>query len=335
MSYQQVIEGSVDSSGNISPDSSSNFTVSVVPGVPNDYYITYSSLFDNKPVFLSGSDVAPLTVSNSYRTTHLTGGSSISFRASGKNSVAGLYTIKRFASNTIIKLNPITGAVDSFLIFKLLISGVNTPSYGHALTADPTDSNSLYAVVSLSSSSPPPASSFRLIKVNILNKTASVIGSLSDRFSSLTCSSSGQLYGILGQDAVNSMNVANLYAINKTTGATTLLTTLSQGVLPNAYQLIGINSNNGLLYHLYGNSPNMTLESWDPSAPLTPPVSIGSAGLLAQWTGIGFYGDSDFVGLIVGSGMKTVNTSATVTSVGPYIGATTYGLAVVKMPNII
>lgn len=328
MPNSQIIEGNVDASGNIGPNSTSNFTVNVVPGIPNDYEITYTDLFDNKPIFVSGSDVAPTTTSNSYRTTVVTGGAFISFQAKGNNTVTGLYTIKRFYSNTLIKLNPLDGSVDSFLIFKLLIGGVNTPSYGHALTADPTNSNYLYAVVSLSSASPPAISSYRLIKINISAKTASVISTLSNRFSSLTCSLSGQLYGIIGQDSLNALNVGELYAINKTNGATSLLSTLSQGVLPNAYHVIAINTNDGLLYHLYGNSPNMTLESWDPSFPLNAPVLIGNAGLLLQWTGIGFYGDSDFVGLIVGTGMNTIDTAATVTNLGPYIGATTFGLAI-------
>lgn len=328
MPRPQVIEGNVDSSGNIGPNSSSNFTVNVIPGIPNDYEITYTDLFDNKPVFLSSSDIAPTTTSNSYRKTVVTGGAFISFRAKGQDTVSGVYTIKRFYSNTLINLSPLDGSVDSFLIFKLLIGGVNTPSYGHALAADPTDSNSLYAVVSLSSASPPAVSGYRLIKINISAKTASVISTMADRFSSLTFSAAGQLYGIVGKDALNPVNIGDIHAINKTTGATSYITTLSQGVAPNGYQLIGINSTDGLLYHLYGNSPNMTLESWDPAFPLNAPVFISNVGLLANWTGIGFYGDSDFIGLIVGGGMETLTTTGTATNIGAYIGATTYGVAI-------
>lgn len=327
----QVIESMVDSAGNISENTSGNFTVSVTPGIPNTYTINYTSLFDDKPIVLTSSDFISSIVSNTYRQTVITGGSFISFQAKGCNDITGVYTIKRFASNTIIKLNPVNGAVSSFLIYKLLINNINTPSYGQALTADPTDPNTLYAVVSLSSASPAPISTYRLIKINISAKTATVISTLSDRFSSLTCSPAGQLYGIIGQDANNSINVGDIHAINKLTGATTYLNSLSQGVLPSAYQVIGYHNNNGLIYHLYGNSPNMTLEYWDPSAPLTPPTFVSNVGSLAQWTGLGFYGDNDFVGLIVGTGMDTVDINGSYANVGAYIGATTFGLAITRL----
>ena len=137
-------------------------------------------------------------------------------------------------------------------------------------------------------------------------------------------------YGIVGEQAAAPANIGKLYQINKTNGATSLLYNLNAGVLPNAYQQIAFNPIDGLIYHIYGNSPDMSMETWDPDFPLNAPVFVADIGLLSQWTGIGYYGDSDLIGLIIGDGMDTLTTSGTATNIGAYIGATTYGVAVVR-----
>ncbi len=193
---------------------------------------------------------------------------------------AQLYGVNPFENNpglpeqaALFHLDVDTGAiVDSRLITvpSRTITGANS------ITVDPT-TGVFYAITKASG-----VSGRLLITLDVATGEGVEIGNLGDNFSSLTFDAAGQLYGVTGDGATVP---ESLYAIDKATAATTLLTALGNGA---DGEVIAFNPEDGLLYHWSGNA-TLVFESVDPNPPHTVTgIFSGAAGgevFGATWDG--------------------------------------------------
>jgi hypothetical protein len=306
-----MIQGSVDSSGNIGPNSSNLFSVGVT-GIPGgfQYNIFFDIFFGDSPVVLSSSNAPSIVYSQTYRETQLQGGTYMNFLAMGCPIEVGVIMLSRDTANSMLNVNAPDGSLIAGVTYG--VSGY-TNSYGMGLTVDPTNNN-LYAVVAVNNSgSPENIADIRLVRFPSGGVTGSVVYQLGDRFSSLAVDISGQLWGVLGTLAV--FQQGGLYKIDKSNGVVTEYQELSQGAAGSVH-VIGFNYDNGLLYHIFDDGTNSYLESYNTSTQAVPPVLIGSLGAKVDWSGMAYIGFGDFLAYNNDTGYFSINISGLVTNLG-------------------
>lgn len=329
----RVIHGNVGPTGVPGPNSSSEFSASVTGVAPTEYTVTFSFFFNGPPVVLASSNDPATVVNVTYNQALLYGGDQfMNFMAIGCRMDMDAYVIARFLPNTLFRLNPATGQVVETIVFNLLNGVTPVSGGGQALALDPI-SGYLYAVVSLGMpADPAPISSYALIRIDLATNDANVVYGLGDRFSSITFDSSGQLWGVLGNAAADigspDLGRGDLYQIDKNTGITTKIADLSEGV-GNAFHVIGYNPDDGLIYHIYGNTPFSTLETWDPANPVNPPVYVADVNAETAWAGMTYNMFGDFLATDISIGFHTISSTGTLTYLGPPLADVARGLALI------
>ena len=321
-----MIQGSVDSSGLIGPNSSNSFTVGVT-GIPGGYQynVSFDTFFGGAPVVLASSNGSSLVYSQTYREVQLQGGTYMNFLVMGCPIEADVLMLSRGTANSMYDVNAYNGSLNAGITYG--VSGY-TNSYGVALAVDPTN-NSLFSVVAVNNSgSPENIADLRLVHFPAGGATGSVVYQLGDRFSSLTVNSSGQLWGVLGNFAV--YQAGSLYTIDKTNGVVAEYSELSTGAAGSVH-VIGANYDNGLIYHIYDDGTTSFLESYNPATQATPPVLIGALGPKSDWSGMSYFNFGDFLAYNNNSGYYSINISGVVTSLGSTLSdPNVRGLAVIQ-----
>lgn len=152
----------------------------------------------------------------------------------GSFQCRGLFAPSPF-QNHVYRLDPATlQALET--IDPVLTDATVSGSTGFA--EDPTD-RSLYAVVKV-------AATRSLARLDAMTATYTAVAPLSDRFSSITFDSAGQLYGVTGNGATVP---ETLYKLDKVTGEATLVRALGEGA---DGEVISFNPEDGKIYHWSG-----------------------------------------------------------------------------------
>jgi hypothetical protein len=174
-----------------------------------------------------------------------------------------VYTVSPF--NNIIYTIPTTTYQATTEVAATLtgftVSGINSISY------DPSTSQ-YYVIAKVGSGATPR----RLGTLNPVTGVITDIGSLGDRFSGLTFSPAGNLWGVTGNGATCS---ECLYTIDKTTAAPTFIRTLGLGA---DGEVILFNPADGFLYHWSGNG-TVEFEKLDTTLYNGTPIGTYSSGL--------------------------------------------------------
>ncbi len=122
----------------------------------------------------------------------------------------------------------------------------------------------------------------RLVKVNVQTGVCTLIGTLSDNFSTLAFKPNGELYGVTGNGATVP---ETMYRIDTLNGAATLFRTLGNGA---DGEVIAFNPDDNFFYHWSGNS-TVVWERFatdvDPIQPLTTPQNGEVFGALYAGAG--------------------------------------------------
>lgn len=179
-----------------------------------------------------------------------------------------------------------------------------------ALATDPT-TNAVYGIARVT------GGGRLLTTVDTQTMAYTSVGSLGDRFSSLTFDSSGQLFGVTGDGAVVR---ETLYTIDKASAARTLAVALGNGA---DGEVIAYNPTDRFIYHWSGNSA-LVFEKFPATPPYTPVTDIAISGSPNGET-FGAWFDpaaSDFVAFNRNS--QVVRASTTGAYTGP-VGATLPG----------
>jgi PA domain/Secretion system C-terminal sorting domain/Calx-beta domain len=164
-----------------------------------------------------------------------------------------IYTIP---TNTYQATTEVTATLTGFTVL-----GINSISY------DPSTSQ-YYVVVKVGTGATPR----RLGTLNPITGVITDIGSLGDRFSGLTFSTTGNLWGVTGNGATCS---ECLYTINKATATPTFIRTLGLGA---DGEVILFNPADGFLYHWSGNS-TVEFEKLDTTLYNGTPIGTYTSGV--------------------------------------------------------
>jgi subtilisin-like proprotein convertase family protein len=153
-----------------------------------------------------------------------------------------------------------------------------------------------YAVVKISGSN-----TRRLCTYDLNTDQLALIGDLGDRFSSITFSSGGQLFGVTGNGAIVP---ETLFDIDPATAATTVLTPLGNGA---DGEIISYNPDDNMLYHWSGNG-TVVFEKILPVAPytVTPIPIIGTPS--GETFGAVYKGNGKFLISNISSSFNNVTT---------------------------
>lgn len=333
-----ILHGGFEASGNILPNSSSGWYGDVQAGpTGTEYTITFNKFFDGPPIVIASSNDVTGLFNTSYRDTVIVGGDQyVNFIAIGCPCEFDLWSIESNIANTLRKINAPTAEIVDTVVFTVFENAVDIGNvYGHALAADPGN-NDLYAIVT-PTSGVAPIDDYRLIKFRDQTFTeADVIYQLGDKFESLTFDTSGQLWSVVGVGAGDTgspdFGRGDLYQINKATGVTTKIADLSEGLAGSTGppHVIGYNSDDNLIYHIYHNAVNdAQLETWDPANPTNAPVNIGAIPQDDDWAGLVYNKDGDFLALRSSDALFAMDTLGNTSNIED-ISNDLKGLAIIK-----
>jgi hypothetical protein len=152
----------------------------------------------------------------------------------GSFQCRGLYAPSAF-QNHVYRLDPIT--LQALETIDPVLTG-ETVTGATAFAEDPTD-HALYAVIKV-------AGGRSLARLDAMTATYTTVAPLSDRFSSITFDSAGQLFGVTGNGATVP---ETLYKLDKATGEATLVRALGAGA---DGEVISYNPDDGKIYHWSG-----------------------------------------------------------------------------------
>jgi len=316
-----IIHGGVGATGEILPNSSDKFTADVDG---TEYTINFTELFNGPPVLLVTSDDPAFIQSVTFRDAIIQGGDDrMNFMAIGCKENSRAWVIDNQIANTIREVDLGSG---DFTGTTININGVGTV-YGTALAHD-QQTDYVYAVVKENvGASPNDFTEYKLIRFNngngnFLAGIAEHIYYIGDRFSSITFASSGTLYGVVGSDGVDQggpdLAGGDLYIINTSTGVTTKIADLSEGVTGSIH-VIGSDQSTNIIYHLYNDTVStVAMESFDTSTPAVAPVAIGAVTDVATYSGMAFYQNNELFTVAVSDGSYSILTDATSSSIGSF-----------------